>query len=69
VAPGASSDPILVRSTVGYTTAGARAEIFENEKYKDFIVKIFAKRAGKTVPIGQSKVDRRIIPQSSSGRP
>ena len=68
VAPAGLSDPILVRATVGYTTAGARSEIFVNEIYKDFIVKIFAKRAGKIIPIGELKIDRRIIPQTASGR-
>lgn len=69
VAPGATSEPILVRATVGYTTGGARSEIFVNEDYKDFIVKVFAKRAGKIIPIGELKIDRRIIPQTASGRP
>jgi len=69
VAPGASSEPILVRSTVGYTTSGARAEIFTNPEYKDWIVKIFAKRGGKIVPIGEMKIDRRIIPQAASSQP
>ena len=69
VAPGASSEAVLVRSTVGYTTPGARAEIFTHSQFKDWVAKLFAKRGGKIVPIGELKIDRRIIPQTASGRP
>jgi len=69
IAPGASGEPILVRSTVGYTTEGARADIFTNPEFKDWIVKIFAKRGGKIVPIGELKIERRIIPQAASAQP
>src|SRR5580765_2828190 len=47
VAVGATSDPILVRSGVGYTIAQARAELFSNSMFKDFTAKVFAKRGGK----------------------
>jgi len=69
IPPNASGDPILVRSTVGYTTEGPRADIFTNPKYKDWLVKVFAKRSGKIVPIGELKIDRRIIPQAASAQP
>ena len=67
---GATSDPILVRSGVGYTIAQARAELFTNSMFKDFTAKVFAKRGGKIVKLGEFKIDRRIIPHSATdGRP
>jgi hypothetical protein len=62
VAPGASSNPILVRSSVGYTLEQPRAELFTHRDFKDASAKIFAKRNGKIVPIGQFPLERRIIP-------
>jgi len=68
VPPGASSDTLLVRSQVGYTTPAARSELFNHSMFKDFTVKFFAKRSGKIVPIGEHTIDRRIIPQTTSSR-
>jgi hypothetical protein len=62
VAPGASSDPILVRSGAGYTIAQPRNELFTNSEFKDFTAKVFAKREGKIVPLGEFTLDHRIIP-------
>lgn len=66
LAPGSSSAPILVRSGVGYTSEQARAEMFGNSQFKDFTVKLFAKRAGRIVPLGEHKVERRVIPQTAA---
>lgn len=68
VAPGASSDAILVRSGVGYTIEQPRAELFTHGGFKDFTVKLFAKRSGRIVPLGEYKVERRIIPQAAASR-
>lgn len=64
VAPGASSDPILVRSAAGYTIDQPRNELFTHSNFKDFTVKVFAKRSGTIVPIGEFTVDHRIIPHT-----
>jgi hypothetical protein len=69
VAPGASSEPILVRSEVGYKLEQARAELFMNPEFKDFTAKLFARRNGRVVPIGEHKIDRRIIPKVTAGLP
>jgi hypothetical protein len=70
VAPGQSGGPVLVRSSVGYTIEQPRNELFMHSGFKDFTVKLFAKRAGKIVPLGEYKIERRIIPQTSaSSRP
>jgi hypothetical protein len=69
VAPGASSEPILVRSDVGYTLAQPRAELFTHRDFKDFVAKIFGKRGGRIVPLGEFTIERRIIPQVSKPAP
>ncbi|HVT49247.1 MAG TPA: hypothetical protein VHD57_15770 [Vicinamibacterales bacterium] len=66
LAPGSSTDPILVRAGAGYTLAQPRAELFTHRLFKDATAKIFAKRNGKIVPIGQFKLDRRIIPHATT---
>jgi hypothetical protein len=66
IAPGESSESALVRSSVGYTLEQPRAELFTHSGFKDFTVKLFAKRAGRIVPLGEYKVERRIIPQATA---
>ena len=62
--PGASSDPILVRSATGYTLEQPRSELFTHRDFKDFTAKIFAKREGKIVPLGEFTIEHRIIPHA-----
>lgn len=69
VPPGGSSDVVLVRSAWGYKLQQPRAELFINSEFKDFTAKIFAKRGGKIVPIGQFKIDQRIIYQQPTAVP
>jgi hypothetical protein len=67
---GAKSDPVTVHCTVGYTLEGMRADFFTNSLYRDVTVKIFARRSGTIVPIGEVKLDRQILPHvSAPGRP
>lgn len=70
IAPGASTDPILVHGDVGYTLEAPRAELFNHSQFKDFTAKVFAKRGGKIVRLGEHKLDRRILPHLlSDARP
>jgi hypothetical protein len=69
VPPGGLSDVVLVRSAWGYTLQQPRAELFINSEFKDFTAKLFAKRGGKIVPIGQFKIDQRIIYQQPTAVP
>lgn len=62
--PGASSDPITVHSSVGYTYPGPRAEFFTNSHWVDFKVRLFAKKRGRTFPLGEVMVERRLIPNT-----
>jgi hypothetical protein len=66
VDPGKSSEPVLVRSAHGYTIEQPRNELFTHSQFKDFIVKVFVKRAGKIVPLNEFTVERRIIPQTTA---
>lgn len=67
VPAGQSTDPILVRADWGYTTPVARAEVFNHSGFKDFTVKLFAKKGGKFTPFGEYAIERRIIPQATAG--
>jgi hypothetical protein len=62
LAPGATSESITVRSGVGYTSPAAPAEFFLNKDFVDFKVKVFARRAGTNVTLGELPVERRLIP-------
>jgi hypothetical protein len=65
--PGAKSEPITVRASVGYKYPGPRAEFFVNRDFKGFIVKVFAKRGGKTTRMGEFPVDARLLPAARPG--
>jgi hypothetical protein len=71
VQPGQSTDSITVRSSVGFTLAQPRAELFTHPEFVDWTVKMFARRSGRIFAIGEFKVDRRLIPQAvkDAGRP
>lgn len=69
LAPGASTQPILVRATAGYTLEQPRSELFSHSQFKDATAKLFGKQAGPFYPLGQFKVDRIILPHVFSGAP
>ena len=64
LAPGASTAAIQVNSGWGFTIAAPRAEAFTNSSFLDATAKIFGKRGGKIVPLGEFKLERRLIPHS-----
>ena len=70
LAPGAQSAPVLVRIETGYTLEQPRAELFMNSLFRDASAKLFAKRAGHIVPVGEHKIARQLLPHVSqaSGR-
>jgi hypothetical protein len=65
VPPGASSEPILVRATHGYTLEQPRADLFLHSQFRDVTARILAKRDGRIVRIGEVKIDRRVIPHAA----
>lgn len=62
LAPGASTDSITVRSTVGFTSPAAPADFFAQTRFVDFKVKVFARRAGINATLGEIIVERRLLP-------
>ncbi|HVW04318.1 MAG TPA: hypothetical protein VHB78_04880 [Vicinamibacterales bacterium] len=62
VTPGNATDAIMVRSDTGYTLEQPRNELFTNSQFKDFTAKVFAKRDGKIVRLGEFKIERRLLP-------
>jgi hypothetical protein len=62
VPPGASTAPILVHAQVAYTLEQPRAELFANSLFRDTTAKVFAKRGGRIAPIGEFRLERRILP-------
>lgn len=65
---GASTDALLVRSEKGYTLSieAPREQMFENSLFQDVTVKLFARRDGRLVPLGEYPIERRIIPSAST---
>jgi hypothetical protein len=63
--PGATSETLTVRASVGYTHAGPRVDMFTNSLFKGFIVKVFAKRSGKTTKLGEFPIEARLLPAVS----
>jgi hypothetical protein len=61
IAPGALSEPVVLRANVGYTLEQPRAELFTHRLFLDVTAKLFAKRGGRIVPIGEFKLDRRLL--------
>ena len=64
VPPGGTSEPILVRATLGYTLEGPRADLFSHSQFRDVTARVVAKRDGRPVRIGEVAIDRRLIPHS-----
>ena len=58
---GNTTAPIVVRAKVGFTLEIARADFFNHSLFRDFMVKVFAKKRADWIKLGEMKVDRRII--------
>lgn len=67
LAPAASTEPILVRSDAGYTLdpPQTKDDLFMHSSFRDFTVKVFARRDGRLVPLGEFPVERRVIPSAA----
>ncbi len=66
---GATSEPIVSRSKIGFTLASPRAELFNHSLFRDWIVKLFLKRGGKIVPAGEYKVEHRLLLSAPTSAP
>lgn len=61
LAPGAMTEPIVVRSKQGFSIEQPRAELFNHGQFRDTTAKVFMKRSGKIVPFGEFTTDRRLL--------
>lgn len=58
-----SSEPLTVRSKVGYTSQQSRADMLQNSQFRDIKVKVFAKSgSSQWSQIGDFTVDRTLLP-------
>lgn len=60
LAPGASTEPVVIRSKIGYTLEQPRAELFAHRLFRDWTAKLFVKRGGRIVPAGEYPIERRV---------
>lgn len=65
--PGQTADSITVHSNIGYTSPAARADFFTLSTFKGFTVKVFSKFRGRTTPLGELKVEPRLLPSTGLG--
>lgn len=62
IAPGATSEPILVRSRQGFTLEEQpRSELFNHRKFRDVTAKVFLRHTGAIVPFGEFTIERRVL--------
>lgn len=67
--PGATSETLTVRASVGYTSLNARADFFINSQFVDFKVRLFARKSGRTASVGELAIERRLIPADRKDGP
>jgi hypothetical protein len=66
LAAGAKTPSIVLRSTLGYTGAQARAQMLQNREFVDARVEVFGKHGSRTwVKMGEFPIDRQLLTQSS----
>lgn len=63
VEPQQASEPLTVRSKVGYTSQQSRADMLQNSQFRDIKVKVFAKSgSSQWSQIGEFTIDRTLLP-------
>ena len=62
LAPGAVTDPLELRSDLGYTSTEPRATMLTHSRFKDANVKVYAKHGGQQwTPLGEWDIDRAVL--------
>lgn len=57
-----TSEPIVLRSPLGYTGTQPRAEMFQNHEFVDATVQVFAKHgSAQWVKIGEYRIKRQLL--------
>ena len=60
--PGATTPPIVLRSTLGYTGAQPRLQMLQNREFVDARVDIFGRHGSRTlVKIHETQIDRQLL--------
>ncbi len=64
LAPGATGNPLVLRSNLGYTGTQPRLQMLQNREFVDARVEIFGKHGSRTwVKIGEYPIDRQLLTQ------
>jgi hypothetical protein len=64
IAPGGTTKPIVLRSTLGYTGVEPRAQMLKNRLFVDAQVQVFAKHGGNQwVKLGEWPIARELLTQ------
>ena len=62
LAPGATTEPFVLRSSFGYSGEQGRAEMFQHQGFQDVQVELFAKAGGaQWVKLLEQLVDRQLL--------
>ena len=62
LAPGASTNPIVLRSNLGYTGQQSRVQMLQNAQFVDARVEIFGKQGrGGWVKLAEYTIDRQLL--------
>jgi hypothetical protein len=62
--PGATTNPLVLRSTFGYTGEQARLAMLNNREFVDAKVEIFGRHGSRNwVKIGEYQIDRQLLTQ------
>jgi len=62
--PGAATEPLVLRSNLGYTGLQPRAQMLRNREFIDARVELYAKyRSNNWVKLGEFQVERQLLTQ------
>lgn len=66
LAPGAESEPILLKATHGYTLDVPRSQAFQNRVFRDFTIRVLGKTSGTIYRLGDFTIEQRIFPKDGA---
>ena len=70
LAPGAVTQPLVMRSTLGYTGDQPRMQMLQNSQFVDAKVEIYLKQGSKTLAkLAEYPIQRQLITRSSTEAP
>ena len=68
--PGATTDPMVLRSSLGYTSTDPRSQMLRHSEFKDAHVRVFAKQgSAQWAPLGEWNIQRALIIPSYKPEP